>query len=106
MIVCPLFSLISRHCNTAHLTHHTAAAATPPSPQLVSLLLLRQQPTIVIKVGTSSLLKTTEGTLHLSQMCVLCETVARIHKSGCRRGPYCLHESFFSAQLEHLGGIT
>mmetsp|Transcript_9113 Transcript_9113/g.22808 ORF Transcript_9113/g.22808 Transcript_9113/m.22808 type:complete len:407 (+) Transcript_9113:117-1337(+) len=49
-----------------------------------SLPNVQEQPTIVIKVGTSSLLKTTEGTLHLSQMCVLCETVARIHKSGCR----------------------
>ena len=29
---------------------------------------------MVIKVGTSSLLRTEAGTLHLSQICTLCET--------------------------------
>ena len=42
------------------------------------------QPTVVIKVGTSSLLRQEAGTLHLSQICTLCETVARLHKHGIR----------------------
>jgi len=42
------------------------------------------QPTVVIKVGTSSLLRQEAGTLHLSQICTLCETVARLHKQGIR----------------------
>ena len=39
---------------------------------------------MVIKVGTSSLLRQEAGTLHLSQICALCETVARLHKQGVR----------------------
>ncbi len=39
---------------------------------------------MVIKVGTSSLLRQEAGTLHLSQICALCETVARLHKQGIR----------------------
>lgn len=39
---------------------------------------------MVIKVGTSSLLRQEAGTLHLSQICTLCETVARLHKQGIR----------------------
>ena len=42
------------------------------------------QPTVVIKVGTSSLLRTEAGTLHLSQICTLCETVARLTRAGVR----------------------
>jgi glutamate 5-kinase len=42
----------------------------------------------VIKVGTSSLLRQasdgTVGTLHLSQICTLCECVSRLHKQGIR----------------------
>ena len=43
-----------------------------------------RQPTVVIKVGTSSLLRHEAGTLHLSQICALCETVSRLHKQGIR----------------------
>jgi|TARA_B110000444_G_scaffold236588_1_gene248573 glutamate 5-kinase len=39
---------------------------------------------VVIKVGTSSLLRTEAGTLHLSQICTLCETVARLNRAGVR----------------------
>ncbi len=39
---------------------------------------------MVIKVGTSSLLRQDAGTLHLSQICALCETVARLHRTGIR----------------------
>lgn len=39
---------------------------------------------MVIKVGTSSLLRTEAGTLHLSQICTLCETVARLNRAGVR----------------------
>lgn len=39
---------------------------------------------MVIKVGTSSLLRTSAGTLHLSQICTLCETVSRLHMHGIR----------------------
>ena len=42
------------------------------------------QPTVVIKVGTSSLLRTEAGTLHLSKICTLCETVARLNRAGVR----------------------
>ena len=38
------------------------------------------QPTVVVKVGTSSLLR--DGVLHLSQICAMCETVSRLHKRG------------------------
>jgi len=38
--------------------------------------------TVVIKVGTSSLLKTESGCLHLSQLCALCETVGRLKRAG------------------------
>ena len=37
---------------------------------------------VVIKVGTSSLLKPEDGCLHLSQLCSLCETVADLHRAG------------------------
>ena len=42
------------------------------------------QPTVVIKVGTSSLLRQDANTLHLSQICSLCETVSRLHAKGIR----------------------
>ena len=35
-------------------------------------------------MGTSSLLRTEAGTLHLSQICTLCETVARLNRAGVR----------------------
>jgi glutamate 5-kinase len=39
---------------------------------------------VVIKVGTSSLLRASAGTLHLSQICSLCETVSRLRSHGIR----------------------
>jgi glutamate 5-kinase len=39
---------------------------------------------IVIKVGTSSLLKAADGCLHLSQLCALCETVSQLSRAGHR----------------------
>jgi glutamate 5-kinase len=41
-----------------------------------------KRPIVVIKVGTSSLLKTNDGCVHLSQLCALCETVANLKRHG------------------------
>ena len=41
-----------------------------------------KRPIVVIKVGTSSLLKTNDGCVHLSQLCALCETVADLKRHG------------------------
>ena len=35
-------------------------------------------------MGTSSLLRASAGTLHLSQICSLCETVSRLRSHGIR----------------------
>ena len=40
--------------------------------------------TVVVKVGTSSLLETESGRLHLSQLCGVCETVGRLRRAGRR----------------------
>ena len=53
-----------------------------------------KRPIVVIKVGTSSLLKTNDGCVHLSQLCALCETVsvnpraAASARHGSMRDPF------------------
>jgi len=56
-------------------------ASTRPVDEREKTMSARRS-TVVVKVGTSSLLETESGRLHLSQLCGVCETVGRLRRAG------------------------